>query len=59
MFDSEFENEQYLQYENGATFGRRCEKCYRFLRANNPTRFNWLDESFMEDLAESTSAFGQ
>ena len=32
--DTEFENENYLQYDDGATFVRRCEKCCRFVRAD-------------------------
>ena len=34
MYDFEFQNEPYLEYEEGATFVRRCEKCYRFVKAD-------------------------
>ena len=39
MCDFEFQNEPYLQYEEGATFVRRCEKCYRFVKADEIIKF--------------------
>lgn len=36
----EFQNEPYLQYEEGATFVRRCEKCMRFVKADESVFVN-------------------
>lgn len=40
----QFENESYLQYEGGATFVRRCEKCMRFVKAPETVFVNGLDQ---------------
>lgn len=42
MCDFEFSNEPWLQYEgeDGATFVRRCEKCYRFVKADEEVFVN-------------------
>ena len=31
----EYQNERYIQYEGGATFVRRCEKCKRFVKPDD------------------------
>ena len=36
----EFENETYLQFEGGAMFVRRCETCYRFVKADETVLVN-------------------
>ena len=40
MDDFTFENDPYLQYEGGATFIRRCEKCLRFVKADESVLVN-------------------
>jgi len=50
MDDPEFVNEEYLQYgDDGATFVRHCETCCRFVKANNPIKFKWLDGSLVDE----------
>jgi len=33
--ENEYANEAYVQYDDGATFVRRCEKCGRFVKPDD------------------------
>jgi DNA-directed RNA polymerase subunit RPC12/RpoP len=47
----EFENEKYVVYGEGATFVRRCAKCYRFVKAPETICLN-PEESIKKDNIE-------
>jgi len=48
----EFQNEPYLAYEGGATFVRRCEKCCRFVKADETVQ--WNDACGLRDQPNAT-----
>jgi len=50
--EHEYENMRRLQYENGALFVPVCEKCHRFVKADDEIAFSQWDGS----LGEQTNA---
>lgn len=49
--ENEYTNEAYIQYEGGATFVRRCEKCKRFVKPDDAI---WINEYGLKDEPNAT-----